>query len=123
MIALTGEDANNKIVYNNVLTVLKNGCMYIGGTVNDFYGRPLNIEHVGQMPDEVRINDAKIIMANNGMVWMNFKKVFMIDDATGDLSDVSLWNAIGSGIKVDEEDEKNELGIPSGYYLIDPIKD
>lgn len=123
MIALTGEDANNKIVYNNVLTVLKNGCMYIGGTVNDFYGRPLNIEHFGQMPDEVRINDAKIIMANNGMVWMNFKKVFMIDDATGDLSDVSLWNAIGSGIKVDEEDEKNELGIPSGYYLIDPIKD
>lgn len=128
MIALAGRDSDNNVVYNNVLTVLKNGCLYIGGTVNDFYGRKLNLNHLGQMPDEVRINDAEIIMANNGMVWMNFKKVFMIDDTTKKLSDVSLWQAIGSGVKSsgtdkEEGDSTNDLGIPSGYYLIDPIKD
>ena len=124
MIALTGENSENQIVYNNVLTVLKNGCMYIGGTINDFYGRPLNLEHFGQMPDEVRINDAKIIMANNGMVWMNFKKVFMIDDSTGHLSKTSLWQAINEAVGVTgDTSEEDSLGIPSGYYLIDPIKD
>ena len=127
-IALAGRDANNNVVYNNVLSVLKNGCLYIGGTINDFYGRKLNLNNLGQLPDEVRINDAEIIMANNGMVWMNFKKVFMIDDTTKKLSDVSLWEAIGSGVKSngtdkEEGDATNDLGIPSGYYLIDPIKD
>ena len=127
MLSLSGEDENNNIVYNNILTVLKNGCMYIGGTVNDFYGRPLKLNSFGQMPDEVRINDAKIIMSNNGMVWMNFKKVFMIDDDTGDLSNISLWQAIqtGGGGKTEDSDkeESTNNGLPSGYYLIDPIKD
>lgn len=127
MLSLSGEDENNNIVYNNILTVLKNGCMYIGGTVNDFYGRPLKLNSFGQMPDEVRINDAKIIMSNNGMVWMNFKKVFMIDDDTGDLSNISLWQAIqaGGGGKIEDSDkeESTNNGLPSGYYLIDPIKD
>ena len=78
------------------------------------------------MPDEVRINDAKIIMSNNGMVWMNFKKVFMIDDDTGDLSNISLWQAIQAGGGKTEDSDKEEdtnNGLPSGYYLIDPIKD
>lgn len=127
MISLSGEDENNNIVYNNILTVLKNGCMYIGGTINDFYGRPLKLNNFGQMPDEVRINDAKIIMSNNGMVWMNFKKVFMIDDDTGDLSNISLWQAIqaggGGGTDDDDKEEDKYGGLPSGYYLIDPIKD
>ena len=81
----------------------------------------------GLMPDEVRINDAKIVMANDGKVWMDFHNLYAIDE-NGNLTDTSLWDlleqlssgitSIGSSIT-----GSTETGLPEGYYLIDPIAD
>lgn len=126
MTALSGESENNT-VYKNILSILKNGCLYIGGTVSDFYGRKLEMSSFGLMPDEVRINDAKIVMANDGKVWMDFHNLYAIDE-NGNLTDTSLWDlleqlssgitSIGSSIT-----GSTETGLPEGYYLIDPIAD
>ena len=126
MSALSGE-SNGDIVYKNILSILKNGCLYIGGTVSDYYGRKLNMSNFGLMPDEVRINNAKIVMANDGKVWMDFHNLYAIDQ-NGNLTDTSLWDlleqlsngisSIGSGGA-----STDTSGLAEGYYLIDPIKD
>lgn len=126
MSALSGE-SNGDIVYKNILSILKNGCLYIGGTVSDYYGRKLNMSSFGLMPDEVRINNAKIVMANDGKVWMDFHNLYAIDQ-NGNLTDTSLWDLLeqlsngissisGGGASTDTS------GLTEGYYLIDPIKD
>lgn len=125
MTALSGENSSG-IVYKNILSILKNGCLYIGGTVSDYYGRKLTMSSFGLMPDEVRINDAKIVMANDGKVWMDFHNLYAIDQ-NGNLTDTSLWdlleqlsNGITSG---SGSSSTSTSGLAEGYYLIDPIKD
>lgn len=128
MTALSGENEGD-VIYHNILSVLKNGCLYIGGTISDFYGRKLEMSSFGLMPDEVRINDAKIVMSNDGKVWMDFRNLFAIDE-NGNLTDTSLWdlleqlsNGISSIGGKPSDSSGNVSGMKPGYYLIDPIAD
>jgi hypothetical protein len=58
--------SKSEVKYNNILSVLKNGVLYLGGTVTDFYGKKLDIYGLQYMPDEVRINNPSIVMSRNG---------------------------------------------------------
>lgn len=126
MTALAGKDEDNETVYHNILSILKNGCLYIGGTVSDFYGRKLDMSSFSLMPDEVRINDVKIVMSNDGKVWMDFHNLYAIDE-DGNLTDVSLWEILSQmtagGTISSDSSSTDTSGLAAGYYLIDPLGD
>lgn len=107
-------------VFNNVISVLKNGCLYIGGEVRDYYGRQLSISDMSLIPDEIRIDTPTIIMSNSGTVWCDWSKFKYINPNTGNLVDYSLMDAfdgITSGIN------DNQTATTTGWYIEDPIKD
>ena len=114
-------NTNGKTSFNNVISVLKNGCLYIGGEVKDNYGRDLPSTEMSRIPDEIRINLPTIIMSNNGTIWCNWNKFKYIDD-DGRLYDRSLLDIlqnIGEGIgSIDGGDDIQV----AGYYIEDPIE-
>ena len=75
MIAAAGEE-DSSYKCHNILSVLKNGVLYIGGEVSDYYGRELNISGMQYMPDEVRITNPKILMSNNGQIWCDWSEFY-----------------------------------------------
>lgn len=107
-------------VFNNVISVLKNGCLYIGGEVRDYYGRQLSISDMSLIPDEIRIDTPTIIMSNSGTLWCDWSKFKYINPNTGNLVDYSLmdaFNGITDGIN------DNRTTSTTGWYIEDPIKD
>ena len=78
-----GTDQDGNFVYRNVLSVLKNGVLYMGGTITDFYGKALDISSLSYLPDEVRINDPAFILTNAGQIWCDWDNFFGIVDKDG----------------------------------------
>lgn len=120
-IAMTGLEGGNK-VFKNILSVLKNGALYIGGEITGEYGQELNLSNLSYLPDRIRINDPGIILGNNGSIWCHWDRFFQIDEV-GNLTDRSLENALkslGDAISSGGDSEFEQL--KPGYYLIDPIK-
>jgi hypothetical protein len=96
------------VSYNNILSVLKNGVLYMGGTVTDFYGKPLNISGLQYMPDEVRISEPSIVMSRNGQIWCDWSSFFLAFKQDGVyqyttfslmdfVSSISSWSQSASG--------------------------
>lgn len=122
-IALRGTAENGETVYNNVLTVLKNGYLYMGGTITDFFGHDLDITNFNLLPDEIRIAEPKFILSNTGYMWMDFAKMYPIDP-NGTLSySRSLWDMLSSLGESAGSGQSGQSGLPAGYYLIDPLSD
>ena len=78
-----GTDQDGNFVYRNVLSVLKNGVLYMGGTITDFYGKALDISSLSYLPDEIRINDPAFILTNAGQIWCDWDNFFGIVDKDG----------------------------------------
>jgi hypothetical protein len=118
-IILKGNNDGNT-TFNNVISVLKNGCLYIGGEVRDYYGRELNVSDMSLVPDEIRIDTPTIIMSNSGTMWCDWSKFKYINPDTGNLVDYSLmtaFNTIETGVN------SSSTGTTvTGYYIEDPIE-
>lgn len=70
-------NSKTDIKYNNILSVLKNGSLYLGGTITDYYGKNLNIGSLSYMPDEVRISNPSIVMSRNGQIWCDWSSFYL----------------------------------------------
>lgn len=124
-IALKGHDDLGNTAYKNVLTVLKNGYLYMGGTITDFYGNTLSLSGFNLLPDEIRIAKPEFILSNSGYIWMNFNKTYPIwEDGSLETgtSLLDMLNSLGSAISGGSGSISGS-GLPSGYYLIDPLAD
>lgn len=82
MIASAGV-SGNELACNNVLSILKNGVLYMGGTVADYYGNKLNISGLQYMPDEVRIMNPTILMSNTGQIWCDWTQFYCAFEKDG----------------------------------------
>ena len=124
-IALKGATENNKTEYKNILTVLKNGYLYLGGTITDYYGHDLLISNFSLIPDKIRIASPQLILSNTGYMWFDFHKTFPIEN--GELvtnkSLMDLINMGGGGSSSGSGSSTTGTGLPAGYYLIDPLGD
>ncbi len=110
------------ISYQNILSVLKNGVLYIGGTIGDEYGKALNIQNLGYLPDKVRISESNFMVANDGRIFCKWDKMFRInEDYTLD-DQTSLMDALANiGSSSGSSSSGSSSGLSSGYYLIDPL--
>jgi hypothetical protein len=124
MIALKGYE-DNVPVFRNILSVLKNGMLYIGGEVKNELGGSLNNITFDTMPDRIRITNASMIVANNGYTWLDWDKTFNIRNGKlmkGDgysLYDLLEKASSGSG---SDESETGNVAI-DGYYLVEPLEE
>jgi len=111
------------------MTVLKNGILYIGGEIRAESGAKLDMA-AGRIPDRVRINDASMIVANNGYVWLDLAKTFGIYDGKLSSPDekgrgsllsmiTSIYDSL-SGISGGAGSSDSDIPI-DGVYLEDPI--
>lgn len=94
---VSGNTDGATIQYNNVLSVLKNGVLYMGGTVKDYYGKNLNISGLEYLPDEIRIFNPSIMMSNNGQVWSDWGQFYCAyrnEDGTMQYTSYSLLDLI-----------------------------
>lgn len=133
MITAGGTDSDGNFVYKNILSVLKNGSLYMGGVITDYYGKSLDISNLSYMPDEVRINQPSFILTNAGQMWCDWDKFFSITtDENGNwgLTSTSLKNALDeynnalSAIATNINGYLSSFGGGnSGYYITDPIGD
>lgn len=129
MVGLRGTK-NNQATYRNVMTVLKNGILYIGGEIRAESGAKLDMA-AGRIPDRVRINDASMIVANNGYVWLDLAKTFGIydgklssPDEKGRGSLLSMITTIYDSLsEISDGSSGSDSDIPiDGYYLEEPIE-
>lgn len=121
-IALKGQTDDNTVEYKNILTVLKNGYLYMGGTISDFYGSKLELSSFNLLPDKIRISNPQFVLSNNGYMWFDFYKTFPIAD--GQLTyGMSLMDMLNAGGGLGGSSSGTNTGLPSGYYLIDPLSD
>lgn len=123
-IALKGQNVDTgEIEYKNILSILKNGYLYMGGTINDYYGNTLDLSSFGLLPDRVRINQPQLCMSNSGLVWMNFGKIYPIGDNGvfgTEVTLLDLLNSIGN-LATSGSSSGNTSNLSAGYYLIDPL--
>lgn len=127
MVGLRGTK-NNQAIYRNVMTVLKNGILYIGGEIRAESGAKLDMA-AGRIPDRVRINDASMIVANNGYVWLDLAKTFGIydgklssPDEEGRGSLLSMITTIYDALSGSTSDASGGNISVDGYYLEEPIE-
>ncbi|MCD8210711.1 MAG: hypothetical protein LUC37_04110, partial [Prevotella sp.] len=96
LIASSAESSNN-MTYNNVLSVLKNGVLYLGGTIYNADGTAININGLDYMPDEIKINNPRLILGSNGYVYCQWDKFFNLivnSDGTIEFGDNSLLSIL-----------------------------
>lgn len=123
MIALKGKE-NNKTVFRNVISALKNGVMYVGGEVQSELGTSLGDINFNTLPDKVRITNASMIVANNGYIWADWSKFFNIKNGQlmteeGSLED--YFKAISSAFeRASSKETSSDISV-EGYYVIDPV--
>lgn len=127
MVGLRGTK-NNQAIYRNVMTVLKNGILYIGGEIRAESGAKLDMA-AGRIPDRVRINDASMIVANNGYVWLDLAKTFGIydgklssPDEEGRGSLLSMITTIYDALSGSTSGTSGGNISVDGYYLEEPIE-
>lgn len=121
MIAAAGEE-NTNYKCNNILSVLKNGVLYMGGEITDYYGKKLDISSLQYVPDEVRINNPSIMMSNTGQIWCDWNSFYCAyKDVDGTLkyTSYSLMDLINA---IEEWSEENSGSSDStvnqaGYYI------
>jgi len=113
-IALKGKDSGGQIVYNNIITVLKNGYLYMGGELLNYYGKKLNMKDFKLLPDKIRVSNPQFILSNSGYMWMDWGKMYQISDGNlaMDKSLLDMITTLGS---------MGSSSYTSGYYLIDPL--
>lgn len=123
-IALGGEK-EGKTVYNNLLTILKNGVLYMGGEIKDYNGRDLSLKSFEYMPDEISIKDAPIILTNDGNVWMDFNRIYAIKN-DGQYTGLSLMDCLVGASGGDISQPGSEGGsinrntnVPEEFYTVD----
>lgn len=116
------EDTTNK--KQNIFSIVKNGTLYIGGTVMGENKTDLSNTSMSEIPDKIEIEDPQIKMTSAGEVYMSFDKFKDMD--TGESLSSTVSSAIASQklIKhtheldtlsfVAGEDEKNTYG---DYYI------
>lgn len=75
MISAAGEEGSN-YKCNNILSVLKNGVLYMGGEITDYYGKKLDISSLQYLPDEVRIINPNILMTTSGQIWCDWEEFY-----------------------------------------------
>lgn len=126
MIGLRGKE-NDKTVFRNVISALKNGVLYIGGEIQSELGTSLGDMSFNTLPDKVRITNASMIVANNGYIWADWSKFFNIKNGQlmteeGSLQDYfgAISNAFGHIGSTGKS--TNNIDI-EGYYLIDPLEE
>jgi len=110
------------------MTVLKNGILYIGGEIRAESGAKLDMA-AGRIPDRVRINDASMIVANNGYVWLDLAKTFGIydgklssPDEKGRGSLLSMITTIYDALSGSTSGASDGNISVDGYYLEEPIE-
>jgi hypothetical protein len=123
----TGGVVDNALQCNNVLSVLKNGVLYMGGTITDYYGKPLNISSLSYMPDEVRIANPSIVMSNTGQMWCDwsrFYNTYVDDDGVRQYTLYSLTdlvNEINSNLSnLSSGTTSDSSSSVAGWYIPDP---
>ena len=122
MVGLRGKE-NNKTVFRNVISALKNGVLYIGGEIQSELGTSLGDISFDTLPDKVRITNASMIVANNGYIWADWSKFFNIKNGQlmteeGSLQD--YFEAIGEAFG--NASRKGTGDVPvEGYYLEEPL--
>ena len=119
--------SKSEVKYNNILSVLKNGVLYLGGTVTDFYGKKLDISGLQYMPDEVRINNPSIVMSRNGQIWCDWSSFFLAynDNGTYQYTTFSLMDFVNaiqnwSGSSSSSNSSGTDTAAVAGYYIEDP---
>ena len=133
MVGLKGY-TNNQPQFKNILSVLKNGMLYIGGEIRSESGAKFDDRmEVGQLPDRVNIKDASMIVANNGYIWSDWNKMFAIvngqltqPDENGRGSLMSILEEIFNAFESLSHGESSGGGgdiQTAGYYLEDPIEE
>lgn len=129
-----GTDQDGNFVYKNILSVLKNGALYMGGVITDYYGKSLDIASLSYLPDEIRINQPSLILTNAGQIWCDWDKFFGIvtDEnnnwgmTTNSLKSVlDQYNDAISSIANNLNNYFSNLtaaygGSSNGYYIDDP---
>lgn len=108
--------------YRNILSVLKNGSLFIGGEIRDEMGGQIETQFE-YMPDKIKIINPQITMSIDGYMWCDWSKFFNIGyDSNGNLlyqvnnSLADYLNAISGGGSSGDTDS----GL-TGYYFLDPM--
>lgn len=88
----TGRENGTSIEIDNVLSILKNGVLYMGGTITDKYGKKLDINGLSYLPDEIKVYNPSIVMSNSGQIWCDWDQFFYSrrDPQTGILSPTNV---------------------------------
>lgn len=83
-----GRENGTSIEIQNILTVLKNGVLYMGGIITDKFGKELDVSGLSYLPDEIRVQNPAIVMSNSGQIWCDWDQFFCAyrDPETGILS-------------------------------------
>lgn len=109
--------------YRNILSVLKNGSLFIGGEIRDEMGGQIETQFE-YMPDKIKIINPQITMSIDGYMWCDWSKFFNIGyDSNGNLlyqvnnSLADYLNAITGG---GSSDKDSDSGL-TGYYFLDPM--
>lgn len=109
-------------VYKNILSVLKNGSLYMGGEIEGEYGQKLNLSNIGYLPDKVRISNPNLILTGDGRIYCDWNKFFQLKDGQLQESGNSLAQALEAIIANSGSTSGGTSSYLSGYYLIDPLK-
>ena len=120
MIASKVKDDSGAISYKNILSVLKNGCLYIGGQVADEYRNALNISGFEYIPDKVSIIEPSFILSTDGTIFSDWNKMFNMTNGVATKSSLAaMLTQLDSGTTTTTS--TTDSGLSTGYYLVDPL--
>lgn len=127
-ICLKGENTEkNSIVYKNVISVLKNGCAYLGGEIRNKNKSLLDIENMDYLPDEISIIEPSMVVANNGVIISDWEMMYdFTKDSNGHINGITTQSLGELLDKIDSNitsgGSSSDSGISqSGYYIADPL--
>lgn len=128
-ICLKGENTEkNSIVYKNVISVLKNGCAYLGGEIRNKNKSLLDIENMDYLPDEISIIEPSMVVANNGVIISDWEMMYdFTKDSNGHINGITtqslgeLLDKMDSNISSGGGSSSDSGVSQSGYYIVDPL--